>query len=226
MNKDKLANIALWLAFFLALVSSIKHLAWTFGTIENDNTQWFGWIPAIAVDAGLAAIAYAIQQRKRAKRSTFVLWCGIVLFAVISAFANLYHAMSMEANIEDITIAMIYTLDLLQFIKATILSATLPAMVIYLGEVVSSDDAAAIEAERLKEQEEHRRVEKELRKLEKEQLRAKIEIEEKEKQRILDEQRTCPICKEVFDNRYALAAHMKSHHNKREHEKIQEAAKS
>src|SRR5512146_3059135 len=35
-NKNSIINAVLWLAFVLALASSVKHLAYTFGTMEKD----------------------------------------------------------------------------------------------------------------------------------------------------------------------------------------------
>lgn len=144
MNRQSLANYVLWAAYVLALASSLWHLAWAFGTLEFHGQAWAGWPAAVAVDAGLAALAYALQQRKRAKRPTIVLWCGIVAFAGISAFANVLHAVSVSAN-GEVAVSTFYALDAMALVKAVVLSATLPLLVVYLGEVVSSDDARVIE---------------------------------------------------------------------------------
>jgi hypothetical protein len=172
----RLINIALWTAFLLAMVASIQHLAYTFGTVELPGWQLLGWIPAIAVDAGLASLAYAIQQRKRAKRPTRSLWLGVALFAAISALANFYHALAVESG-GRATLSDLRSLDLLQIGKALVLSATLPALVVYLGEIVSGDDAASA---RLSEQE----AERERNRAEREQRRADLEA-----QRLADEAR-------------------------------------
>lgn len=132
-DKSKVINGALWLALALAMAASIQHLAWTFGTVERPDHEWLGWIPAVAVDAGLAALAYTIQQRKRVNKPTGLLWLGVVSFAIISALANLYHALAVE-GVELANLYIVYG-------KAFALSATLPAMYIFLGEIVSGDDA-------------------------------------------------------------------------------------
>src|SRR5512133_3189220 len=58
-HKSGIIYAVLWLAFILAMIASIQHLASTFGTAEQPSLQWLGWIPAVAVDAGLAALAYS-----------------------------------------------------------------------------------------------------------------------------------------------------------------------
>lgn len=172
----RIINIALWIAFTLAIIASIQHLAWTFGTVELPGWQVLGWIPAVAVDAGLAVLAYAIQQRHRAKRPTRSLWFGAALFAGISALANFYHALAVESG-GNATLSELVSLDLLQVAKALVLSATLPALVVYLGEIVSGDDAAAARSSELESERERSRAERE-------QKRADLES-----QRLADEAR-------------------------------------
>jgi hypothetical protein len=159
LTKSQLANIVLWAAYALALMASLNHVAWAFGTLEFAGQAWNGWLAALAVDAGLAALAYAIQQRRRAKRSVWTLWLGVVLFASISAFANVLHALTVQTGLE-VTTATFGQVDVLALAKAIILSATLPLLVVYLGEVVSSDDA---EASNLAEVEQKRRERREQR---------------------------------------------------------------
>ena len=142
ITKPGLINGVLWLAFILAMLSSIQHIAWTFGTVEQAGQAWLGWIPAVAVDSGLAALAYSIQQRRKAKRPVRGLWAGVGLFALISALANFYHALSVESGGLS-TLSAFARVDILLIAKAIILSATLPALVVYLSEIVSGDDAQA-----------------------------------------------------------------------------------
>jgi len=144
LTKQNITHAVLWLAYGLALAASLKHVAWAFGTLEFEGEQWNGWLAALAVDFGLAALAYAIQQRRRAKRPVWTLWLGISLFAGISAFANLLHAMTVQVGGQLVTVATFGQVDALALAKAIVLSATLPLLVVYLGEIVSSDDAVAI----------------------------------------------------------------------------------
>lgn len=225
ITKPGMINGVLWLAFMLALGSSISHLAWTFGTLEPAGHEWRGWIPAVAVDAGLAALAYTIQQRKRAKRPTLFLWIGVAGFALISALANLYHALSVETHGQT-TLAAITSVDWLQLVKAVVLSATLPGLVLYLGEIVSSDDAQAVakteqETARLKAKEE-RELRLREQQTDNEAKRLALEAEKlqrsNEQQATLSEQSsevsdakseevTCDECGRTFKNRFAKAGH-------------------
>lgn len=196
------ANKVLWLAFALALLSSLSHLAWAFGTLEFGGWHLTGWLPAIAVDAGLAALAYGIQQRKRARRGTLALWGGVAVFAAISAFANLLHALAVTNGY--IVTATIASIDALEFAKAAALSASLPLLVVYLGEIVSSDDAEAAQAA----ERERARVER---------IRARSE----QVASIADAPATqvapvrtyqCAQCDLVFDKSQRLAAHVRHTH--------------
>lgn len=185
-DKSKIINGILWVAFVLALVSSISHLAYTFGTVERDPL--WGWVSAIAVDAGLAALAYTIQQRKRTKQTTAILWVGVAGFAVISGLANFYHALSVETT-GAVTVAMLKAADWLQVTKAIILSATLPAMVIYLGEVVSSDDAQTANKADQEEQRRKNQEERQQRKQERELENETKRLELKQQEILLEQQK-------------------------------------
>lgn len=179
--KFKAVNLVLWAAYILALFASVNHLAWAFGRLEF--TAWVGWIPALAVDFGLAALAYAIQQRKRAKRQTRMLWLGVIAFSVISAFANLLHAVAVVSDAAVVTLEVIRAVDALTLTKAVVLSASLPLLVVYLGEIVSSDDAEAAKA-----------AEREMRRLER--------IEEAVTER---EETPAPVAVEEIDTSQAAA---------------------
>jgi hypothetical protein len=233
MIKGRVINTVLWGAFILAMGASIQHLAWTFGTVERAGFEWLGWIPAIAVDAGLAALAYTIQQRKKAKRPTRALWAGVVGFAVVSALANLYHGLAVEAVVTP-ALAPLLTSTFVQVAKVVVLSATLPVTYIFLGEIVSGDDAsAAVESERQAERERNK-AEREQRRAdllaEKEaaEARARLLEAENEAQRIAQAEAqaaeaaaelahapvislACPECERPFATQNALNAHLRSH---------------
>lgn len=218
LDKPKTINYVLWIAFILAMLSSVQHIAWTFGTVERPGTEWLGWIPAIAVDAGLAALAYTIQQRRRAKRPVGWLWAGVVIFAVISALANLYHALAVEIG-GTATLSEIVAVDLLQLGKAIFLSATLPALVIYLSEIVSSDDAAAADQERRAAEREQAKAEREARKSELEAQARLLEAENEAKKLVSPqlqsepEQILCGDCGRSFRSINARNAHKCEHKN-------------
>jgi hypothetical protein len=89
-----------------------------------------GWLQAIAIDAGLFALAYSLKLRKVAKRSTKPLWFGVLLFSAISIYGNLaYGLLASNGNLP-------------QWIAATrpyILAGSLPILVLFLSELLSDD---------------------------------------------------------------------------------------
>ena len=68
----------LWLALVLALVGSLRHVAWGFSTLERGDLL-AGYVQAVAVDLGMLALALGIQSRKRQARGIRSLWVGVVL---------------------------------------------------------------------------------------------------------------------------------------------------
>lgn len=133
MTKINYQKAALWVALLLALLGSLQHTAWSFTTLEQGNLA-LGYIQAVAVEIGLAALAFGIQQKKKQKRSTKWLWIGVASFSLISAYANLLHGLvySSPLNIQ----ASWRWMDTL---RPILLSAVLPALVIYLAEIVSGE---------------------------------------------------------------------------------------
>jgi hypothetical protein len=121
-------QLFLWIALVLALLGSLRHVAHTFASIDGD----WGWglMQAVAVDVGLLALALAIMQRRRSALSAGGVIAGVVVFTVISVYANLAYGLTFKNNgvapqwIEDA--------------KPWILAATLPVLVLYLAEIVGS----------------------------------------------------------------------------------------
>lgn len=184
------------MAYILALVASVSHVAWTFNTLEQPGHEWAGWLAAIAVDCGLAALAYAIQQRKRVGRSVRSLWAGVIALAGISGYANALHALNFAPG---------------SLFKAIVLSATLPLLVVYLGEIVSSDDAALVEQGERERRRKEAADERERTRLEREEakrLQAQAELE-----RQTSESFACQNCEFVGSSQNALNAHRRIHQN-------------
>jgi hypothetical protein len=203
-SKPNFLTLSLWLSFLLAMAASVNHLAWTFGTVERPGFEWLGWVPAVAVDTGLAALAYTIQARRKTKRPVFVLWGGVVFFAAISAGANLYHALSVEA----VAVAT----DAVVWIKAVVLSATLPAMYVFLGEIISGDEAQAIATAEREEQRARAKEERSLHLLEQQAANEAKRLALEEQRPVAIEQPSatgtyCERCSTTFKNRQAYAAH-------------------
>ncbi len=121
-------NSLLWLALALALAGSLKHLAAIFASIDGNSI--FGWLQAVAIDAGLFALAYSIRVRKVAKRSVKPLWFGVTLFTGISIYGNLaYGLLATTGNLPAWIVAS----------RPYVLAASLPVLVLFLSELLSDD---------------------------------------------------------------------------------------
>jgi cation transport ATPase len=129
-NISKLFNVQslLWLALILALAGSLKHLAAIFASI--DGNTFFGWLQAVAIDAGLFALAYSIKVRKVARRSVKPLWFGVIVFSGISIYGNL--AYGLLATYKMLPGWIVVT-------RPYILAASLPVLVLFLSELLSDD---------------------------------------------------------------------------------------
>ncbi len=139
MTAGTVIRAALWLALFGAMFGSVQHVAWSFATLSNGN-MLSGYIQAIATDIGIAALAFGIQQRKRQRRATLLLWVIMLMFAGVSVYANLLYGL---AHLHDIGVGP------LEKARPFIMSAVLPLMVLSLAEVVSEDiQHAAKEADK------------------------------------------------------------------------------
>lgn len=125
-------NNLLYISLVLALAASLAHVAYAFSTVNNgDMTS--GYISAIAVDLGMLALAGGINRRKVNKVSTRGLWAGVIVFSVISTYANWLSGISHVIPIQG------HQDNWLVSLRPIILSAVLPLLVIYLSEVVSGD---------------------------------------------------------------------------------------
>lgn len=148
----------LWLALLLALVGSLRHVAWGFSTLEQGNLT-AGYVQAVAVDVGLFALAVGIQQRRRQKRGAGVLWLGVILFAGLSTYANLLHGIVFRSELDLSTwTSNLGLVSWLDFMRPVLMSGVLPLLVVYLSEIAGADISHALdEAEREKKQRERER---------------------------------------------------------------------
>lgn len=128
MTKYLNTQSLLWLALVLAMIGSLKHLTAVFASVDGDYL--FGLIQAVAVDAGLFALAYSIRQRKATNKPTWFVWCGVALFSLISVFGNyIYGQTALGGNVPGWIV----------WLKPIVLAASLPVLVIYLSEIVSDN---------------------------------------------------------------------------------------
>ena len=138
-------KITLWIALLLALFGSLKHTAWSFSTLEDGDLK-LGYIQAVAVEAGLATLAYGIQQKKKQRRPTKWLWLGVIGFSLISAYANMLHGLVYSGPLD-----LPASWQWMDALRPVLLSSILPALVIYLAEIVSSEQVYDTEQARKEE---------------------------------------------------------------------------
>ena len=122
---------ALWVSLVLAMFASMHHVADQFGSLERPGNEALGWAAAIAIDAGILALAYGLRTRRKANRSRGAsarLWFGVLFLTGISITANFLAAQSVRPD---------------AIFQSVAFSATLPIIVILLADVVSSDDEKA-----------------------------------------------------------------------------------
>ncbi|MGD9099339.1 MAG: hypothetical protein PVF45_02585 [Anaerolineae bacterium] len=155
MNNRKLFSIQtlLWLALVLALVGSLRHVAWGFASLEGGD-MIMGYVQAIAIDVGLLALALAIQTRKRQRRATRALWAGVALFSFVSTYANLLHGLAHQADIG------LSGYEWLVSLRPILLSGVLPALVLYLSEIVGDDVNYAVKQAKKEERKQERERQK------------------------------------------------------------------
>lgn len=130
-------EVALWLTLVLALAASFNHVTAAFNSLENDSNKWVGYAAAAAVDLAIAAIAYVRQQRKAASADIGMMTFGLVFFAIISMLANVWHGIDVILNGQPITTELLATLTIFDYGRVVVLSATLPLILLYLGEIIS-----------------------------------------------------------------------------------------
>lgn len=125
----------LYLALILALVSSLAHVAFAFSTVNGGNDTE-AYISAIAIDLGLLTLAAGINSRKRQRRKTWTLWAGVILFSIISTYANwlagITHVTPLPVEVSPFAAWLVS-------LRPILLSGVLPLLVIYLSEIVSGN---------------------------------------------------------------------------------------
>lgn len=136
--KEKIIGGALWFVMLLVMGASVSHLAATFGTLEVLGLEIVGWLPAIAVDAGLLAITYAAHTKRQKGDSPRFLHIGMAIFVALSVFANVDHATTVVTERYGITEGWFgwQTSWQWQFAKVWLLSGVLPLLIWFVAEVI------------------------------------------------------------------------------------------
>ena len=117
-----------WLALVLALLGSIRNVAWSFSSIGGPGSEAWGYAQAAGVDIGLVAMALGMQLRRKADRPVGWLRFGALMFSVISAGANAMHGYAHASVAAGVPTWLLLA-------RPWALGAMLPAMVFVLSEV-------------------------------------------------------------------------------------------
>lgn len=126
------------LSLVFVLFGSVSHLAYTYNTIEKDNSGLVGWVLAFGIEMGLAWTAFGLKENKsikgnekEAKRLVQYIW----LFSIINFFGNYYYSVSMGLGIKSFTIEQFMLVNIMDHIKFSLLSASLPIIGLSLIDI-------------------------------------------------------------------------------------------
>jgi len=126
-------NIGLWAVKFAVLFTSARHVAEAFLSLENAGTHAFwGWLPALATDGGLLFMAWKLKSDSKSK----ILWGGFIWFLVMSAFAQIDHA------IQNVNFTGDWLYDGWTVVKIGLFAFSLPFLVAFMVVVASKRHAA------------------------------------------------------------------------------------
>jgi hypothetical protein len=129
-------NIGLWAVKFAVLFTSARHVAEAFLSLERVGTHaMWGWIPALATDGGLLFMAWKLKSDSKSK----VLWGGFLWFLIMSAFAQIDHA------IQNVTFTGDNAYDGWQVVKIGLFAFSLPFLVAFMVVVASKRQPATTE---------------------------------------------------------------------------------
>jgi len=126
-------NAGLWLVKFAVLFTSARHVAEAFLSLENAGTHAFwGWLPALATDGGLLFMAWKLKSDSKSK----ILWGGFIWFLVMSAFAQIDHA------IQNVNFTGDWLYDGWVVVKIGLFAFSLPFLVAFMVVVASKRHTA------------------------------------------------------------------------------------
>jgi hypothetical protein len=135
MKKFLQPQYLLWLSLAATMAASLEHLAWAFGTVEFPGRQWFGWIPAIALESGQLALVHLLNRSSRQR----AIWLSVATFCVISTASNVMHAVAAQTG-GNVVLSTFFETDVLYLIKSILLSGSLTIMNFCLVHAISVYD--------------------------------------------------------------------------------------
>lgn len=136
-------------SLIFVLIGSLRHVAWGFSTLENSGSWslFWGYFQAIAIDLVVIALAYGIEQRKKATLPTGWYWVGIVGFVLVSTYANLLYGLVFSIKVipsKDWPQLGLWMVNL----KPFVLSGVLPIMLVYISHITAGSQAGSVTVNR------------------------------------------------------------------------------
>ena len=126
------------LSLVFVLFGSVSHLAYTYNTIEKDNSGLVGWVLAFGIEMGLAWTAFGLKENKsikgnekEAKRLIQYIW----LFSIINFFGNYYYSVSKDLEVLSFTFEQFKAVNIMNHLKFFMLSASLPIISLSLIDI-------------------------------------------------------------------------------------------
>lgn len=137
MVKTKYVYWGLIFALTAILIGSVSHLAYTFGSLEEDGTSWISVTISFGIEIGMLGIAFGIAERRRSKKPTAYLTFFLVAFAIVNFYGNFYFAISVYKKIRYLKTEDVTAIDNLILFTAAFLSGCLPLLALALTELQS-----------------------------------------------------------------------------------------
>lgn len=130
MTKERAVK---WLAFYAALLYSMRHVAGFFNSMDSGGWVW-GWVAAFAIDATIAAAAHRSDVQQRGK----IVTATVIIFTLLSVYANLDYTLATALG-RVVQWHLIWSLDFWQLGKAVAVASP-PLLIFGLAEVLKEND--------------------------------------------------------------------------------------
>lgn len=136
-------------ALIFVLIGSLRHVAWSYSTLENSGVWSLAWgyWQAVAIDLVVVSLAYGIEQRKKNSLPTGWYWVGIVGFVLVSTYANLLYGLVFSVDVQQsrdwprLSLWMVY-------LKPFVLSGVLPIMLVYISHITAGSQVGSVTVSR------------------------------------------------------------------------------
>ncbi|WGK69463.1 hypothetical protein P0082_00985 [Candidatus Haliotispira prima] len=134
-----LQRVALWILMVISLVASMRHVAWLYTTLEL-GSRFGGWLSAFSFDAGVLLLTMIARRYREGSAQRRFIRAGIYLNAAITIPANIMHGMEHQLELARVNGWMWLAIPF-------VFSVAVPAMVIFLAEVLSRQESELVREE-------------------------------------------------------------------------------